>query len=197
MSTNPGIFRFHGGLQLEDHKQLSLSRPLQAASLASELIIPLNQHIGEANHPLVKAGERVIKGQLLADSAEFVSAPVHAPAAGTIKALEPRPIAHPSGQQADCFILLPDAGDAPPEPTPLPAVRELSRQQLLEIIRAAGIVGLGGAVCVTGADATQFATGDAAPVKFLRDVQPDSANSARPNLADKTISSGVNRDQIG
>ena len=62
MSTNPGIYRFHGGLQLEDHKQLSLTRPLQRASLASELIIPLNQHIGEANSPLVKIGDPAFLG---------------------------------------------------------------------------------------------------------------------------------------
>ena len=151
MSTNPAIYQFHGGLQLEHHKQLSLGQPLQQASLANEIIIPLNQHIGEANHPLVKPGDKVSRGQRLAETAELVSAPVHAPCAGTIVAIEPRPIAHPSGQPADCFILQPSAeqpsvaiGDNPP-------LADLSKQELLEIIRAAGIVGLGGAVFPTAA----------------------------------------------
>ena len=85
MSANPRLFRFHGGLHLQDHKLESLARPLAQASLADELILRISQHIGEANTPVVKVGDQVKRGQLLAESNEFVSAPVHAPTSGLIR----------------------------------------------------------------------------------------------------------------
>ncbi|MDJ0833852.1 MAG: electron transport complex subunit RsxC [Gammaproteobacteria bacterium] len=164
MSTNPVIYQFHGGMQLEHHKQLSLGQPLQQASLADEIIIPLNQHIGEANQALVKVGDEVSAGQILAETSELVSAPVHAPCTGRITAIEPRPIAHPSGQQADCFILQPTAGLATIESWDNPPLADSSKQELLEIIRAAGIVGLGGAVFPTAA---KLETADNYPIETL------------------------------
>ncbi len=164
MSTNPAIYEFHGGLQLEHHKQLSLGQALQQASLASEMIIPLNQHIGENNQALVKVGDKVSRGQLLAETSEFVSAPVHAPCAGQIMAIEPRPIAHPSGQQAECFILQPSTEQESFAAGEIPELADLSNQELLDIIRAAGIVGLGGAVFPTAA---KLATADNYEIETL------------------------------
>lgn len=152
MSANPRLFRFHGGLHLDDHKQESLKQPLQQASLPSEFILPISQHIGEPNFPLVKSGDRVKKGQLLAESNEFVSAPVHAPTSAHIKAIEDRAIAHPSGQQAECLILIPDGKDESIEhEKPDAKTRNLQKSELLALIRSAGIVGLGGAAFPTAA----------------------------------------------
>jgi electron transport complex protein RnfC len=147
MSTNPSLYHFHGGLKLQGHKDESLKLPLQNAGLSGELILRLSQHIGEPNMPVVKIGDTVKRGQLLAESNELVSAPVHAPTSGLIKAIEPRPVAHPSGQSADCFILVPDGLDESFSTTQKPQKSEaLTRQELLHLIRKAGIAGLGGAV---------------------------------------------------
>ncbi len=157
MSTNPTLYRFHGGLHLQDHKAESLVNPLQQASLADELVIRVSQHIGEANTPVVNVGDAVKRGQLLAESHEFVSAPVHAPASGVIKAIEARPIAHPSGQTADCFVMVPWAGE---EQSQSKVAHSQDPREQLKTIRAAGIVGLGGAVFPSAAKlATALKTG--------------------------------------
>ena len=156
MSTNPSVFRFHGGLHLDGHKTESLTRPLQHASLPSELIIRVSQHIGEPNIAAVKVGDYVSRGQLLAESSELVSAPVHAPTSGTISAIEERPVAHPSGKSALCFILIPDGKDTRYEyDQGWCNTHDLQPSALLRLIRAAGIVGLGGATFPTEAKLTR------------------------------------------
>jgi electron transport complex protein RnfC len=152
MSANPGLFRFHGGMHMPDHKSESLQQPLQTASLPERIVLRVSQHIGEPNTALVKVGDHVTRGQVLASSNEFVSAPVHAPVAGTIKAIEPHPIAHPSGQSADCIILEPDEGETDSFTAESASqAQPTDREQLIEAIRQAGIVGLGGAVFPTAA----------------------------------------------
>lgn len=155
MSANPSVFRFHGGLHLEDHKKESLVQPLQTASLPDEIVLRVSQHIGEPNSPVVKVADRVKRGQLLAESSEFVSAPVHAPTSGVISAIEDRLIAHPSGQKAACIILKPDGKDEDydvRQNTNNPS--DLTKTELLKLIRTSGIVGLGGAVFPTAAKLT-------------------------------------------
>ena len=98
-------FRFHGGMQLDGHKQESLQRALQQASLPRQLIMPLKQHIGEYNKAVVEIGQRVLTGQLLASSAAPISAAIHAPTSGTISAIDHYPIAHPSGQADTCIVI--------------------------------------------------------------------------------------------
>jgi Na+-translocating ferredoxin:NAD+ oxidoreductase subunit C len=151
MSGNPGNFKFHGGLHLDEHKAESLGDGIQTASLPDELVLRVSQHIGEPNSPLVKVGDEVKKGQLLAESLEFVSAPVHAPTSGKVIAIENRPIAHASGQTDVCIIIKPDGLDATGTELEPVVPEQLTQQQLLSMIRKAGIVGLGGAVFPTAA----------------------------------------------
>jgi Na+-translocating ferredoxin:NAD+ oxidoreductase subunit C len=150
MSGNPGSFKFHGGLHLDDHKKESLSSGIQIASLPDEIILRVSQHIGEHNNPLVEVGESVKKGQLLAETREFVSAPVHSPTSGVITAIEARPIAHASGQSDLCIVIKPDGKDEAVSSN-TSSVESLSREEMLARIRKAGIVGLGGAVFPTAA----------------------------------------------
>jgi Na+-translocating ferredoxin:NAD+ oxidoreductase subunit C len=150
MSGNPGSFKFHGGLHLEDHKKESLGGEIQIASLPNEIIVRVSQHIGEPNSPLVKVGQSVKKGQLLAETIEFVSAPVHSPASGVITAIENRPIAHPSGQTDLCIVIQPYGTDSHISSSKS-VNSDLSTQDILERIRQCGIVGLGGAVFPTAA----------------------------------------------
>lgn len=163
MSVNPAIFKFHGGLHIDGHKHESLLQPLQQATLPDKLILRMNQHIGEPNLPVVNVGEKVTRGQLLAETGDFVSAPVHAPASGTIIAIENRAIAHPSGQQAECFIIKTENQDESLDYDKRGSAlqvendHEKQKTHILNQIRACGIVGLGGAVFPTSA---KLATAD-------------------------------------
>ena len=141
---------FHGGMHLEGHKAESLTQPLQQASLPERLFLPLRQHIGEANRPLVERGERVLRGQLIADSSSPISAPIHAPSSGTVRKIALHPIPHPSGQSDHCIVIDLDGKDEAIQqqalnPDSLPA------PELINLIRRAGIVGLGGAAFPTSA----------------------------------------------
>ncbi len=142
------LHRFHGGLRLEGHKQESLERGLQQATLPAQLILPLRQHIGDYNKPRVEVGARVLKGQTIASSSSPISAALHAPSSGVVSAIEHRPIAHPSGQQDLCMVIDVDGEDRA-LPAEITNPRNLSAAQMLQRIRDAGIAGLGGAAFPT------------------------------------------------
>lgn len=139
------LYRYPGGLKLKGHKGLSSGRPIATLPLPAELVLPLSQHIGAPAQPCVRVGERVLKGQMIAQSAGPVSAPLHAPTSGSISAIEERPVPHPSGLTAPCIILTTDGQDEWCELTPHDDSDTLEPEQLRQIIRDAGIVGLGGA----------------------------------------------------
>ncbi|MDZ7663532.1 electron transport complex subunit RsxC [Thiohalophilus sp.] len=139
------LWHFHGGLRLPGHKAESMQEPIQTATLPERLTIPLQQHIGEPAEPVVEVGQRVLKGQMLARASEYISVPVHASTSGTIAAIEDRPIPHPSGLQAPCIVLDSDGQDEWIEHAPINDYTELESSALRNVIREAGIVGLGGA----------------------------------------------------
>ncbi len=147
---NTRLHRFHGGMQLEDHKTESLARGLQQASLPGQLFLPLNQHIGEVNAPLVKPGERVLRGQLIAASSSPISAPLHAPTSGTIREISAHPVPHPSGQSDACIVIDVDGKDQAIVTDSINPDK-LTVPELIPQIRQAGIVGLGGASFPTAA----------------------------------------------
>jgi electron transport complex protein RnfC len=142
----PNLHRFHGGLHLETHKAESTDSPIQLAALPERLILPLQQHIGAPAQPVVKAGERVLKGQVIAEATGYISAPVHASSSGTVVEIADHPVPHPSGLSAPCIVIDTDGQDewmVAPQP-----VEDYTRQDPSELrnrIREAGIVGLGGA----------------------------------------------------
>ena len=145
MSTPAPLWRFPGGLTLPGHKNLSTSRPLGRAAIPPQLVLPLQQHIGAPANPLVQVGDRVFKGQLLASPEGFVSAPIHASTSGTIVAIEDRPVPHPSGLSAPCIVLESDGLDQWCEHQGHPDYTGLDPSELRNLIRDAGVVGLGGA----------------------------------------------------
>ena len=144
MSTWP-IHPLRGGVHPPECKTLSNQQPIQHAPLAKQLIVPLLQHLGSSTEALVSVGDYVLKGQLLADSANLISAPVHAPSSGTVSFIGPQPYPHASGQLLDAIVIDTDGLDAWCPLQPLPNFREASAPELLEKIRQAGISGLGGA----------------------------------------------------
>ncbi len=138
------IGKFHGGIKLPGHKQVSMQSPVSDAPLPDELVIPLQQHIGQAAEPVVNVGDHVLKGQLIAHTVAAVSAPIHASSSGTISAIELRTFPHPSSLQALCIIIKTDGKDTAVDSHPA-ATDNLSASELRDIIHNAGIVGLGGA----------------------------------------------------
>ena len=138
---------FHGGLHITPprHKSMSTGAPSREAALSAEYAISLRQRDGSAYLAKVAPGERVLRGQLLAEPVNSQDAPVHAPTSGTIRAIEPRPEMHPANQPVPHLILASDGKDesVPPLTALDPATTDADA--LRERIAACGIVGLGGA----------------------------------------------------
>jgi electron transport complex protein RnfC len=138
--------RIRGGLHLDVNKTQSLQQPLRTASVPEHLYIPLSQHIGEAAEPLVEIGDEVLKGQLIARSPGYISAPVHASSSGKIVAIGDYPVPHPSGMQAACIVIATDGKDQPTDTgLKMDAVFDADPADIRQRVRDAGIVGLGGA----------------------------------------------------
>jgi electron transport complex protein RnfC len=143
------LTHFHGGLTLAGRKDMSLGRPIAQPSLPEQLIVPIHQHIGESGELLVKVGDRVLKGQPLTQAKTYVCAPIHAPSSGQIRDIGDYPIPHPSGLLAQCVVIDCDGRDEWVERTPVTDYRRLTPAELRNIVRHAGIVGLGGAAFPT------------------------------------------------
>ena len=140
------LWQFHGGLHLPEHKEESASQPIGLAELPRRLILPLQQHIGNPAAPIVKRGDRVLKGQLIAKGEGYVSANLHAPSSGTLVAIEDRPVAHPSGLSGPCLVIETDGKEQwGPLPPPLTDFLNRDPEELRARIRWAGVVGMGGA----------------------------------------------------
>ncbi len=143
-----GLFTFKGGVHPPYQKELSSGRAIKTAPLPKQLIVPLSQHIGAPCNPTVSVGETVKEGQVIGKSDAFVSAPIHSPVSGKIKKIEP--VLHPLGKKVMSVIIdaqedeekayLEPLGDDP---------EKLDGKAILERVRDAGIVGLGGATFPT------------------------------------------------
>ncbi len=136
---------FPGGLVLPGQKKRSTQTPIKKMPLSKTLVLPLQQHIGEAAEPIVNVGDKVLKGQVIAKASGHVSVNLHAPSSGTVTAIDDRPIPHPSGLSAACITIDTDGDDLWMERQPISDFRQLSDHDLRQLIRDAGIVGLGGA----------------------------------------------------
>ncbi|WP_314259139.1 electron transport complex subunit RsxC [Cardiobacterium hominis] len=138
---------FHGGLHITPprHKSMSTGAPSREAALSAEYAISLRQRDGSAYLAKVAPGERVLRGQLLAEPVNHQDAPVHAPTSGTIRAIEPRPEMHPANLPVPHLILESDGKDEAVPPLPALDPETTDADTLRERIAACGIVGLGGA----------------------------------------------------
>ncbi|TOG59504.1 electron transport complex subunit RsxC [Vibrio parahaemolyticus] len=139
------LWDFPGGVHPAENKKQSNKADLVRASIPAEIILPLKQHIGKAGNLLVSVGEHVLKGQALTQSETGFTVPVHAPTSGTITAIEPRTVAHPSGLSELCAVITPDGQDTWCEKSPIADYTQESADALIDIIRLAGISGMGGA----------------------------------------------------
>lgn len=136
---------FRGGVHPDGFKELSAGQPISVLPVPEQLFVPLRQHAGSDAIAIVKAGDKVLKGQLIANPGNGLSAPVHAPSSGIIRAIQPITAAHPSGMKANAVIIDCDGDDLSLEPQLLANPFDLSPALVSQKIAAAGIVGMGGA----------------------------------------------------
>ncbi len=139
------LWDFPGGVHPAENKKQSNKTELAHAAIPSEIVLPLKQHIGKAGNLLVAEGDYVLKGQPLTQSETGFTVPVHAPTSGTLTAIEPRTVAHPSGLSELCAVITPDGKDAWCERNPVADYQQETPDALIDIIRLAGISGMGGA----------------------------------------------------
>ena len=134
---------FKGGAHPYDGKKMSRDCPIEILNPGDTLVYPLSQHIGAMAKPLVKAGDRVLVGQKIAEKGGFISANIHSSVSGTVKAIEKRLVA--TGGMVDSIIVENDGMYEEATPIFSGNPDELSKDEIIKIIEEAGIVGMGGA----------------------------------------------------
>ena len=139
------LFKFRGGVHPSEHKSESNTRPVVAAPLPAQLVIPLRQHIGNPAKPVVEIGDHVLKGQMIGAADGYISAAVHASSSGTVTAIGPSIVPHVSGLPDDCITIETDGRDEWVVHAPID-YRAIEPADLRMRLRDLGIAGLGGAV---------------------------------------------------
>ena len=143
-----GLATFIGGVHPFEGKELSQDRPIKllAPEKGEEMVFPLSQHIGAPAKPLVQEGDRVLKGQIIAEPGGFISANVLSSVSGKVKKIEPRLVAN--GAMVNSIIVENDGEEAAIEHFGEDRdYTKLSKEEIVQIVKDAGITGLGGAVC--------------------------------------------------
>lgn len=137
-------YTFKGGIHPYEGKELTMDKEIVEYLPKGDMVYPISQHIGAPAKPIVKKGDRVLTGQLIAEAGGFVSANIHSSVSGTVKAIEARLTS--SGSKVNSIIIENDNKYESVEFTPISKpVSELKRDEILDAIKAAGIVGMGGA----------------------------------------------------
>ena len=138
-----GISTFKGGVHPYDGKDLAKDQPIRRIKPKEILVYPLSQHIGAPASPIVAVGDTVLRGQKIAETGGFVSAPVFASVSGTVKAIEPRHVA--TGDLVNSIIIENDGEMKETDFHGVEDVASLSKEQIIEKVKEAGVVGMGGA----------------------------------------------------
>jgi electron transport complex protein RnfC len=139
-----GLATFKGGIHPFEGKELSENKPVQVLQPKGEMVFPLSQHIGAPAKPLVAAGDQVLVGQKIGEPGGFISACVISSVSGTVKTIEPRLVANGSMVQS---IIIENDGKYQTvdgfgkERDP----KTLSKEEIRNLVKEAGVVGLGGA----------------------------------------------------
>ena len=160
MKTVKSQFKFKGGVHPDYNKELVRDRAIETLPVPAELVVSMSQHLGAPAKCVVKAGDYVVRGQLIGEKNGFISVCVRAPANGLVKAVEKR--LGPAGGMADAVILdttaVPSAGadgSGSAASGQRPAASEVvlppldwktaTKEELLKRVEEAGVCGMGGA----------------------------------------------------
>ena len=139
---------FFGGVHPNDMKAATNEKAIEKLEAPAEVVIPMSMHIGAPCKPIVAVGDHVKIGQRIGEPGGFVSAPIHASVSGTVKAVEPRP--YSMGGKMMSVVIENDFQDTISEEVqPVADPDSLTPEQLVEIVKNAGIVGQGGATFPT------------------------------------------------
>lgn len=137
-----GKCTFKGGVHPFDGKDFSKDKPIKELFPEGDMVYPLSQHIGAPAVPVVSKGDYVLAGQLIAEAGGFVSANIHSSVSGTVKAIEPRTLA--TGGKCNSIVIEND-GEYKEIEYVSKKLEELSRDEIRQRIKDAGVVGMGGA----------------------------------------------------
>jgi Na+-translocating ferredoxin:NAD+ oxidoreductase subunit C len=139
---------FLHGVHPPERKELTEKIPIRRMPFPDEVVLPVRQHTGKPARIVVKRGDRVERGDTIAVADGFISAPVHASAAGRVTAIEQWP--HPDGTTALAVRIAVDRHSVQvPRPRMVPDWTQLTPQQIVQAVQDAGVVGLGGAAFPT------------------------------------------------
>jgi electron transport complex protein RnfC len=139
---------FFHGVHPPDNKDLTRSESTRRMPFPDEVVLPLRQHIGAPATPVVRPGDDVDRGDVIAEANGFVSVPLHSSVTGTVEAIELWP--HPDGSTAPSIRVSVDPSSAQlPRDRAVPRWQDLSNEQIVHAVREAGVVGMGGAAFPT------------------------------------------------
>jgi H+/Na+-translocating ferredoxin:NAD+ oxidoreductase subunit C len=143
-----GARTFRHGIHPGTFKESTATQRIERMPFPDEVVLHLRQHLGTPSKPIVLVGDRVYRGQLIAEASGFMSVPLHASAAGRVTAVEKR--RHPAGNMSEAIVIEVDhrSPQALYDDTPRDW-RHPSREELVREIQAGGFVGLGGAAFPT------------------------------------------------
>lgn len=137
------LLTFKGGIHPDDGKNLAKDKAIVEVAPKGDLVYPISQHIGAPANPVVAVGDHVLKGQMIAEAGGFVSAPIYASVSGTVKAIAPH--LNPTGGTVNSIVIENDGEYKEVEYPEVKPVDEMTKEEILNIIGQAGVVGMGGA----------------------------------------------------
>lgn len=139
-----GLATFRGGIHPYEGKELSESNPVVVLQPTGEMVFPLSQHIGAPAKPLVAKGDKVLVGQKIGEPGGFISSCIISSVSGTVKSIEPRMVAN--GSMVQSIVVENDGKYETVEGYGAERdYKTLSKEEIRNIVKEAGIVGLGGA----------------------------------------------------
>ncbi|MBT7023060.1 MAG: RnfABCDGE type electron transport complex subunit C, partial [Gammaproteobacteria bacterium] len=135
---------FAHGVHPAHHKGQTEDLAIQRVPFGKRYVMPLGQHIGAPAIAVVKRGQNVRRGELIAKPGGFISTALHSPVTGTITEISPQRTLN--GALKEAIVIEADPYSTQRlETTPPPAWEKLSLEAFIEVVQQAGIVGMGGA----------------------------------------------------
>ena len=134
------LFKFHGGIKPDAHKNESAGVAIRKAPLPPRLVVPLRQSARAGASCIVAVGQKVLKGERIGEPEGFLGTAVHAPTSGTVTAIDSCPMAHPSGLDTPCVVIEPDGEERWIEHATPFDHHTATREQALAWLRDCGIV---------------------------------------------------------